>query len=110
MIIKPSVYEERTRKARQAHTCTECCRPIVVGGTYRHVKGLWEGTWSRYKLCEYCTSLWDKLTELTTYDDEYPIYTRVLECAFIAELITEDEFDEHRKRIRAHNERKRRKL
>lgn len=50
----PDVYEEKWRIAKKDHVCCECGLIIPVGARYQHVKGLWDGTWSKFKTCPNC--------------------------------------------------------
>jgi hypothetical protein len=50
----PTLFEDRLRKARAAHICGECRHPILPGEIYHDIRGLWDGRWSRFKVCECC--------------------------------------------------------
>jgi len=54
---RPAKYSEITRKAIKKHKCTECGREILPGETYQRVDGLWDGSFSHFKTCEYCLSM-----------------------------------------------------
>ena len=53
------LYQEKDRKARKTHKCTECFREIVKGEVYRECSGMCDGYFSRYKICSDCASLLD---------------------------------------------------
>lgn len=42
------------RTARKRHRCYECRAEIFVGDEYREDTGLWDGEWSRFKMCGVC--------------------------------------------------------
>lgn len=49
-----TIWNETHRNARKQHLCEECGRRIQPGETYRHVKILDDGRWSRYLECSHC--------------------------------------------------------
>lgn len=53
-IIKPSVFCEKTRKARKQHTCCECGCDIKKGSEYNYISGIWDGCPDNYKQCFNC--------------------------------------------------------
>lgn len=53
----PSAFWARDRKARTAHVCYECDRPIERGTVYRYVSGVWDGRGSSFKFCQPCWAL-----------------------------------------------------
>ena len=53
----PAVYDRKERRARTAHRCSECARPIRTGETYEDVRGLWDGRWDRFRTCSRCLDL-----------------------------------------------------
>ena len=57
----PSFYEEKTLLARKEHMCFECDEPIKPGERYTRISGIWEGSFSHYKLCESCKAVSDLL-------------------------------------------------
>lgn len=44
----------KSRKARKAHNCDECGRPIEPGETYHPTAGSWEGDFFTIKACAHC--------------------------------------------------------
>ncbi len=56
----PTIYEAKTVKARKAHKCCECRKPIEKGQMYIRHKGLWEGRFDEYKWCMICDGLQKK--------------------------------------------------
>jgi hypothetical protein len=50
----PTLFDRRLRVARKVHACCECRHPIVPGEKYHDTKGLWDGSWERYRVCECC--------------------------------------------------------
>jgi hypothetical protein len=53
----PEFYHKETRKARNAHRCSECCRVIEPGESYEHVHGKWDGEVGTFKTCPRCLAL-----------------------------------------------------
>lgn len=51
-----SIYHEKDAvRAKKAHKCNECGRPIEPGETYRCTSGLGDGCWTVNKVCAHCT-------------------------------------------------------
>ncbi len=57
MCDEASFRDERKRKARKAHRCTECGREILPGESYTAGRMIWEGEWSTYKTCSRCDAM-----------------------------------------------------
>ena len=55
----PTVFHEKTVKARKPHTCIECGDTIPVGARYRRETGLWDGDWRQYDTCFRCAAIRD---------------------------------------------------
>lgn len=53
-----SFYIKFTRKARKAHRCEECSRPILPGEKYELATGKWDWI-STFKTCQHCVSMRD---------------------------------------------------
>lgn len=53
----PSVSDERIRKARKQHRCSNCGALIGVGDQYTHIKGRWNGEWESFKECSNCAAV-----------------------------------------------------
>lgn len=53
----PSVWSLAIHKARKAHKCCECRKPIAPGERYEYVWGIWDGSAGTYKTCERCLDL-----------------------------------------------------
>ncbi len=53
----PSFLCERILKARKEHRCFECRRTIVKGQPYERTAGVWNGSFSTYKICFACRTL-----------------------------------------------------
>lgn len=53
----PDVYAKSTHKARIAHKCYECGRPITPGERYERVASLYDGHWTIARTCCRCLSL-----------------------------------------------------
>jgi len=58
---EPQFFSKATHKARAQHRCDECYRTIVPGERYERVRGVWDGTFSMYKMCPRCIALRDHL-------------------------------------------------
>lgn len=50
----PTVHRQRQRRARVAHACCECRRPIEPGETYRYTFMVFDGDPSSFALCDRC--------------------------------------------------------
>lgn len=57
----PEFYSAAWRKARTAHTCCECRRPILPGVQYYRVTGKWEGEVSTSCFCAECHDIGETL-------------------------------------------------
>lgn len=53
----PSVFDEKTVKAKKAHKCSECRGAILPGEAYLKTWGIWDGEASTFKRCADCSSL-----------------------------------------------------
>lgn len=51
---RPTVYRESHRKAKKAHSCSECNRKIQSGEKYHYVFSVFEGSTFVAKTCEHC--------------------------------------------------------
>lgn len=51
---KPSFYREVKRKSRKVRQCCECRHQINEGEEYYSIDGVWDGSWSNFKLCISC--------------------------------------------------------
>lgn len=58
----PSVFRQRSQKARKEHECCECGEIISPGQDYEYTFGVWDGEQSSYHTCEKCADLRDSLT------------------------------------------------
>ena len=54
---RPKVFNITPRKARKEHSCYECDGTIRCGVTYFEHRGLWNYSWSTFKLCAMCDAL-----------------------------------------------------
>ena len=59
------VYDQRRRKARKDHVCSECRNPIRRGNLYDEVTGIFDGSPFRYRICLTC-----RLDHLRVIDHE----------------------------------------
>ena len=50
-------YRAEARKARKAHRCSECFKPIPAGSRYEYATGKCEGEWFSAYTCERCLDL-----------------------------------------------------
>lgn len=64
MTILPDVFEHSDPIARKRHTCDECGATISRNRRYHRVRGLWDGHWSTFKICEPCWDLWATFDEV----------------------------------------------
>lgn len=53
----PSVFDEKTVKAKKVHKCSECRGAIQAGETYLKTWGIWDGEASTFKRCPDCSAL-----------------------------------------------------
>lgn len=53
----PSVFSDKTVKARKPHKCTECSRTIEPGETYHYAFGVWDGFADSFHTCSHCTEI-----------------------------------------------------
>lgn len=44
-------------RAAKDHWCCECCEAIVKGTRHEVVRGMWDGSWSRYRTCLSCVEI-----------------------------------------------------
>jgi len=51
------VCSTEDRRARIAHSCTDCGRRIKAGERYRWCRGLYEGRWYTDRSCAHCLQL-----------------------------------------------------
>lgn len=51
------VYNERRLKCRKAHPCYSCRETIDAGKSSLYIKGLFDGRWFRFYICENCERL-----------------------------------------------------
>ena len=49
-----SVYYKQVKRARKEHKCCECRRAIAPGEPYQFSKGLYDGTWDTWHMCQHC--------------------------------------------------------
>ena len=49
-----------TPKAAKEYRCCECGSIIDKGEKHQLIKGIWDGTWDKYRTCEFCASVRDK--------------------------------------------------
>lgn len=54
-----TVYDVEWRVSRKEHKCEECREPIPARTKYQHISMLFDGSWSRFKLCAMCTEIGD---------------------------------------------------
>lgn len=59
----PELFTRIERKARKIHKCYECRKEIKPGDEYSCHKGLWDGQWDEFKICEACQDLSDSMQE-----------------------------------------------
>jgi hypothetical protein len=64
----PDVYEEKLVTAKKAHKCYECLREIKPTDQYTIIKGLWEGKWHNFKICQKCIEIRDFLLDVQSID------------------------------------------
>lgn len=50
----PTSFWESWVIARKEHTCCECMSTISPGEKYRLNKGVWDGDFQTWKMCEIC--------------------------------------------------------
>lgn len=60
----PSVFREKTVKARKLYKCYECGTKINPGELCDYIFGVWEGDVSSFYTCEKCVDLRDSLSAL----------------------------------------------
>lgn len=53
----PTVYREKTRRARKPHKCCECGVHIGCRDLYQNVFGVWDGDAQSYSTCIACAFL-----------------------------------------------------
>ena len=53
----PSCSYQETRKARNAHVCCECRKPIERGQRYEYASGVWDGRPDSFKTCLLCVEI-----------------------------------------------------
>lgn len=51
---QPVVYNEKVKKARKPHDCSECTDGIRRGEKYLRIQGRWSSRWDTYKICARC--------------------------------------------------------
>jgi hypothetical protein len=54
---EPEIFEGAFIKSRKAHTCFECRNKIEKGEFYFRVKGLCDGDWFKYAICDDCETI-----------------------------------------------------
>jgi len=57
MCDPPAVFTETLVVAKKPHTCCECGDIIQPGQQYELVKGLWDGSWSKFRTCSICARI-----------------------------------------------------
>ena len=57
------VWNEKRRKARKNHVCSECGETIEPKEEYTYISCLSDGDWGTFKLCEYCEHDWEVLVK-----------------------------------------------
>ena len=55
--VGPDVFESKMVRARRRHQCCECDEPIEIGELHRVDSGLWDGYWSRHRMCAPCARI-----------------------------------------------------
>ena len=60
----PTVHNEKWVRARKAHKCGECRRPIQPGDEYRYTFMVFDGDARSYHTCEACAGIADALVGL----------------------------------------------
>lgn len=99
-------YAEKYVKARKAHKCCECGKPIAIGETYQRATGMSDGAIFTERTCEDCTdirksfvcggwmfgSLWGSIRE-----GMFPVWRRVGPWDCLAKLTRETARDACRK-------------
>ena len=55
-----SIYWESWPKARKTHTCCECGSQIDPGEEYYRLSGIWDGKFSRFKMCLICKDVFSE--------------------------------------------------
>jgi hypothetical protein len=53
----PGSEERRRVKARKGYVCDDCRVAIIPRQMYFSVRGVWDGEWRTYRMCEACMSL-----------------------------------------------------
>ncbi len=61
----PEAWTETRPRARQAHRCCECRGTIEPGEHYQRFSGIWDHRPQRFKTCDDCRALREKLAECT---------------------------------------------
>ncbi len=69
--IPPTIYRAAYPKAAKSHQCDECRGTIEKGEQYRRIEGLWDGTWSTFKVCTECHKLREDMGNLMPFQDLY---------------------------------------
>lgn len=62
--VSPECYTNKQVKARKTHKCCECGGEIKIGETYDHLSGIWDGEPGRFKTCQDCINLRDRLEKI----------------------------------------------
>ena len=58
-LVRPTFRASRWHKARVPHKCCECGGPIVEGGRYEYVFGVWDGEPAAFHTCPPCVTIRD---------------------------------------------------
>lgn len=53
----PEVHRAKIVRARKAHRCDECGRPIAAGERYEYVFSIFEGDWYTNHTCVHCVEV-----------------------------------------------------
>ena len=68
----PSVCNDKTRKARKDHKCSNCGESITKYSNYHYISGIWNGYPNGFKLCNNCYSVISNFREMDkdiSYED-----------------------------------------
>ena len=74
------IYEIKKTKARKRHECIACRNPIPIGDEYHTHSSLFDGRWTKEKICDPCEAKRCKINEGLHFDDmlwPYDMYDNV---------------------------------
>ena len=55
------VWQATPRTARNRHQCEDCNREIQAGERYEEIRILFDGLWTRYRVCAHCKAVREAL-------------------------------------------------